>query len=1045
MADPCIKLFGKDVLQTLGPNKYNQFHQLFKEVQAEFLKTNPDTLDSFASASAKTLFEGNKNLRFKTFLWKKFGRESNMTYKNFEKEFFSKENIEYKTLEELTGDLIIKKASIDSTIQFKQNYVTTVKAQSMSNKIVKQMNKWKKQGVKKWFQAFGNKKMADEDIFALVLRSMIYKSKWGDNTPVESIVETVHSRLYYQPRVKIEENWGQGKYPELEKKFSGKPAKATMKALNSNEIAEQVYELMNLVATGKVKVLRNGKISKDLKELTFNKDTNPAKVKIEQIAKDYVELMWAQFKQIKNQNFYFSGTMTNSQFVGKPMLIRDLVVGKEGDMTKAKQRFIDDMVEAVDDETVMQYYGTRSNEFTEGDILREKKNLMDQLWNDYFNYKDEYAFGYKGEETRNRRFIIFKDGRAKLNIIKKYAGATENKRGLGGLSATPLALIHNQMRTIANEQALTQVFGNNVTGFLEKFAKEFSKTDYGVLTKNKYFDWFEQVIINKTQPSRENSTKVGKFLTGFRNLNLMKLGNIVYDQTLLEPWQAAMLMNAKNWKGFKAKPMDFHPLFHSVNQFHKLSKNARGKSKDEMRKLAKMMAISIEQEVGTLNVRHMESLDRLGSPDGLFATSEKWGNLFMNIGITQLSDRQADRSLGVLRYYLTEVLDEAISVKSPTFKWLETTNPNFHKELTRHGINAKDWDDTVKAFRQGRITDDGIDGIVDSTDKLVNIVGFQNSTTKIALKESATLYDKWHKFFQTNIDEAGRPRPDGEIKNLMLLMDKDAETKDMMMGVYKSIMQFKSFQMIIGTKQFGRVYQETQSLAALARFAAHMAVSTFFPAMMVIQLRRISAGKQPFSMDDSTLYEQMLTRMPILGTFAIIPPFEWATQQLIRAGGNLLEEEDEQKKLGTGFDMDRDMERHIFGMTLGAVKDFARTLGDTPSVWQREGLMLGTAEQLYKLGMQGLRSAMPSAPFFNIFKNEVFDTMQYLFDYDSYKRRQKREWKRGESEHDGLFIGKDGLLIDADTTKTWIGEGDQTLDKWYVPLPELLDWDPILK
>ena len=249
------------------------------------------------------------------------------------------------------------------------------------------------------------------------------------------------------------------------------------------------------------------------------------------------------------------------------------------------------------------------------------------------------------------------------------------------------------------------------------------------------------------------------------------------------------------------------------------------------------------------------------------------------------------------------------------------------------------------------------------------------------------------KFFQKNVDEAGRPRPDGEIRNLMLLMDKDAETKDQMMGVYKSIMQFKSFQMIIGTKQYGRIFQE-EGLAGVARLAARMAVVTTIPAIVVIQLRRISSGKAPYSMSDSTLYEQALTRMPILGTFAIIPPFEWIAQQMIRAGGNLMLED--QKKIETGMMADRDVERHIFGMTLSAVKDFIRTFLDTPSAWQREGFGKGSAQAIYKLADQLGRAVAPSGPFINIFKNELFDTLQYVFDYDSYKRRRKREWKRGE-------------------------------------------------
>ena len=283
MADICSKLFSKTTLDGIGVDGYNEIHTLFQRVQKEFLKTNPDILDSFATAQVKNLFGGNKNFQFKMFLWKTFGKESGMTYDNFAKEFLSPENLEFKSLEELTGDLIIKKASLTKTIQFKKNYVTTVKAGAMSNHIVKQLNKWKKKGVKKWFQAFGKKTMSEEDIFGLVLRSMLYKSKWGDNTPLESLHDVAHSKLFYQPRVAIDKNWDAGKYPELQKKY-----KKTLVALNSDEVAEQIYELMNLVATGRVKVLKNGKISKDLTELTFNKGSKDTeiKVKVEEIAKD---------------------------------------------------------------------------------------------------------------------------------------------------------------------------------------------------------------------------------------------------------------------------------------------------------------------------------------------------------------------------------------------------------------------------------------------------------------------------------------------------------------------------------------------------------------------------------------------------------------------------------------------------------------------------------------------------------------------------------------------------------------------------------------
>tara|TARA_R100001594_G_scaffold99946_1_gene134497 strand:+ start:2130 stop:5345 length:3216 start_codon:yes stop_codon:yes gene_type:complete len=1071
MAQKCsIKVFGKQLIDDMYKKTYQgettpsktikqfreELEQQFVDTQKKFLETNPDIIDSFDTVTAKALFQNGQNLDLQVFLYRKFGKaiDENQSFQAFQKEFLTDDVLANKTLEQLTGELVTVKMTKNALVRFKGQYTTQVKSDTLANHVHTMLNKWKSEGSRRWTSGLPmpeflknkwlkNKgKLDDQEIMTYVLRSMLVNSKWADMPPLETLVDVNMSKLYFQPRVVIDQMWRDPNFhgfDDLKKKY-----KNSLDALNDNAIAEQIYELQNKVAfdfgQGKVVQLVDGewKLSNSIKELELtNLAGDVEKVQVHPLAKEYVLQKWKKFSEILDKNASISGSMSKFQFVGKPQLIAKSV--EEAGIEAFKK----DMMNAIDDQTVLNYFGKTFEDTNVLAIKAEKEKLIEKLYNDMIYHKDDYAFGWKGNKDlkRNRRFIIYKNGRVKNEILAKYGG--------GKKAPKFLAQEHNQSRSIANEQALTQMFGADVQGFLGTFKQALRQyDDIGALADTDAMEWFEKIIVDKTQPSKENTTTIGKFLTGFRNINLGKLGMILFDQTIMEPFQAAALLNSKGWEGFNAKGFEFHPLFKSVNQFNDQVKNARGKTKEEMRDMAKMMGISIEQEIGSLTVRHMESLDRLGNPNGVFGWSERFANGFMkHTGIAELSDRQADRALGVLRHYVSSILNEVSAAKSKLstsrqrafspWAWLETNKPQFFAELKRHGFTTKEFKQTLDGWERGLNSEKGIEGIVDSTDKLIDITGFNTIKTKEVLGETSDAYDMWHKFFQNNIDEAGRPRPDEEIRSLMTFMDKTPGQKDWMMGVYKSIMQFKSFQMIIGTKQYGRAFQKG-GMSQVARLAARMAVATFIPALVVVQLRRISSGKQPYSMTDSKLYETALTRMPILGTFAIVPLIELSAQNLIRGGFNLTLDEDKDKKYSTGFEFEKDMDRYMGGMTVSAIRSLVGDIFGAPSVYDKNGFIEGTKININRIGGQTLKTLAPSIPFLNIFKEEFFDTLQYTLDHDGWKRRNKRALKRGETEQDGLFIGNDGILIDTNRPKNITGE-DAELNKWLPSVTQLLD------
>ena len=701
-----------------------------------------------------------------------------------------------------------------------------------------------------------------------------------------------------------------------------------------------------------------------------------------------VDAMKRHFKQVQADNNIAGGDMNFLHFADRVLFnpLRFAVEKVNGTKIIATQeQFVNDMVNALDVGSLKQLKAYEELSYDElaqlpKDIVeKEFKYIANQLYESTTKFEADDL----NKEGRVSPYMLFKDGASELAIREKYT------------TQDPVNALYSQFMRFSEDNAKTRMFGTNLRSFLNELRKTMeSDPNLRKFVDSKGWGYFTTHLLATERPSQINRTQTGRFFTTLRNFNVGALGFIPLDQTMVEPFFAISRMNKANKKWFKdmSTISGHHPLLTSK----------------ENRSVAQHWGLATEHMIGMTQMRLYNTMASSLAEGNLQGWSEKLANGFMRYnGSTWLSDGQASGGLAVLRSNVTSALKTGAS-----WKKLNQTNPDWVRELKRHGFTEQDYDQTVRMFAQ---KDQHGKSIIaskeDGTFDIFKLADYMDRTeaARGGLR-SSTLYDKWHKFFASNVDGLSRIRP-GDMERLRLqwFTDDSNWTSAGISGLFKTITQFKSFSFAVGRRMHGKELQDGGTAGLLSAIASVFAW-TFVGAIAYTQAKEVVNGNNMYSFLDAKLYQKALTRLPILGNLAVIPLTELVIQNFIANGFDIASE------LGAPTTarpfMERDFKDDLFRQFLGPVM---WELGElTTSILSARPIEdpLGSLNNIIQ---DSIDTLAPSIIGFNLFKYFVTDAIEEALDPDKYYNRKAKKDKyaydeRRNNYHNAFYEKLQGIF-----------------------------------
>jgi hypothetical protein len=666
--------------------------------------------------------------------------------------------------------------------------------------------------------------------------------------------------------------------------------------------------------------------------------------------------MKKHFKQIQKDNNVAGGDMNFFHFADR--VAWNPLTLKHRKVLVTSDDFVNEVAQALDPINLKQLKKYENltfeeiNKLDQNIILDELKGMARQIYESTTNYS---AIDFS-KEGRVSSYLLFKDGASEFAIRKKYT------------TQDPVNAIYTQFMRFSEENAVTRLYGKNLQAYFKEL-KDLMSSD-PMMKKYVDSDGYKTFIshLRATQePSTINKTQGGRFFTTLRNINVGHLGFIPMDQTLVEPFFAISRMNRANKKWFRNMKTisGHHPLLTSK----------------ENRNIAEHWGMAVEHIIGMTQMRLYNTMAGTLAEGKFQGYSEKFANGFMRYnGSTWLSDGQAAGGLSVLRSNVTSALDTGAS-----WKTLSETNPDWIRELQRHGFTEQDYAQTLQYWKKKG--PDGKSVIADSDGK-IDIFLLANKMDEAEVKigglRDATLYDKWHKFFNSNVDGLSRIKPgDTEKMRLSFYMDDSSWSGGVIGGILKTITQFKSFSFAVGRRMHGKEMQDG-GMAGLMSAVGSVLAYTFVGSVLYTQAKEVMNGNAPYSFFSSRLYERALTRMPILGNLAVIPFTEMLMQNLIRLGFD--------QELLTAREFKKDAFRQFLGPVTDQLLNLTSDLfGSSPSLGSKTS----------KLTKDLVNIFFPTILGINFFKYYLTDTLEEALDPDAYYRRQMRKDDYAEDERIG--------------------------------------------
>ena len=684
-----------------------------------------------------------------------------------------------------------------------------------------------------------------------------------------------------------------------------------------------------------------------------------------------VDAMKRHFKQVQADNNIAGGDMNFLHFADRVLFnpLRFVVETRGAKKIIATQeQFVNDMVDALDVGSLKQL--TAYSEMSYNELAQLPKDIIEKefkyIANQLYESTTRFEADDLNKEGRVSPYMIFKDGASELAIREKYT------------TQDPVNALYSQFMRFSQENAKTRLYGTNLKGFINELRKTM-ETDPNLRKHidSSGWDLFTTHLLATERPSQINRTQVGRFFTTMRNINVGALGWIPLDQTMVEPFFAISRMNKANKKWFKdmSTISGHHPLLTSKQN----------------RDIAEHWGMATEHMIGMTQMRLYNTMASSLAEGDWQGWSEKIANAFMRYnGSTWLSDGQAAGGLAVLRSNVTSALKTGAS-----WKKLNQTNPDWVRELKRHGFTEQDYDQTVRMFAEkDQHGQSVIASKQDGTFDIFKLADYMDRTeaARGGLR-SSTLYDKWHKFFNSNVDGLSRMKPgDMERMRLSMFQDDSKWSSATISGLLRTITQFKQFSFGVGRRVHGKELQDGGTAGMLSAIASIFAW-TFVGSIAYTQAKEVLNGNNMYSFLDAKLYQRALTRLPILGNLAVIPLTELVFQQAIAEGFDVASD------LGAPTTsrpfMERDFKDDLFRQFLGPViTEIANLttdiLGSNP-IDDPGGTANNIIQDLFAM-------FLPSIIGFNLFKYFVTDAIEEALDPDKYYNTKTRKDKHAYDE-----------------------------------------------
>ena len=744
----------------------------------------------------------------------------------------------------------------------------------------------------------------------------MFDATYGYGGSLEKLKQSTHS-LY----------WGQ----KIDKKLYDQTQDTNWLRNNASKKEEVISILDDLIA-----------MQKDPTIKTSVNNSNTVQYQIAEAIRD-------SYKMMMKENAEIGGKMNFYNIVPKARLNANRL-----DTPAKQQEAIKDIADSLDDRTVFELTDLTSNA-SKVDIEDAKIKLATyEVERAVKGGRDQNAFGISTD--KNKDYFIYKDGASVHKVISKWT----QEEDFGSYFFT-------HIRKLTDQHALTKVAGGDPIQYLNKLETRLQKDPmFRPYVDDTGFKVMKSTIVHMVNPTKSNSNSFVRAISGFRNLNLVKLGFVPLDQLTVEPTLAFLRT---------VSDVQFSKKFNIVGNIGPL----QGKKK---RLAARFNGVAMETQIGAINNRLFGSFNE-SLNEGAFAnvTGKISNNFIYYTGATWLSDGQAAATFNVYRMDISEAFKKGILWKN-----LDKKHQMFKNDLIRNGIDGDMWDQAMRGYQKGtfRNMDDGLGGLFDPA--LI-----ETATKKLQARKISD-YDAWMSYFQKKVDGFGRMRP-GEQAQARLRMYTDSDTIG---AVFKTMTQFKSFTMGFGQRIYGDANLKGGKLGVL-KTATYLGIGLIPAAMVRVQMTEMAKGKPPLKWGEE-LWGRAVVRSGITGWLGLVF-FDDFIKDALKSFNP--EEYDEVSERQLVFSLMDDIAGITFSTLVETLAGGASTI--------LEGIRQAAGDDDADVVDKGLaevtdlmRSFAPNGVIISYLMNYmIYDVWQKMINEDAYYKRQSNIEKRMEENYSG--------------------------------------------
>ena len=695
---------------------------------------------------------------------------------------------------------------------------------------------------------------------------------------------------------------------------------------------------------------------------------------------DFLKFAKQSLMRMVDENNMAGGKMSHFNLSVKPIFNKFKI---ENEIKKyGKENVIQRLMDAYDDATVNHIFKhaearkqynplsesieTRAGNkpLSEEEIIGYKRLLAENDIDTVLNGWADKDFAL--DDLSNTNFRIFKNGQVHNDIIKNFT------------QEETFNTLWVQFQKLGRNHALVKKFGARPREWFRKFEAQV-KRDPLLRKYHGNDEWRDlEAGIKAFVDNRQIATHlVGRIMTGVKNVTVLKLGGIPFEQIFQETFFAFGRMKQneryRGWNPFKFLAWD------SLG----FGTSARNNPRTAL-KFARWDNIAIEHMTGALANRFfggdVNSSLQMGSwVTGSRRLANRWLRTTQS---TSLSDMQAMKSYAYLKSDMTDFLKEAQrkykqAGEKSAWDWAKKQKDYQTRmlELEEAGIGRDLFSQTARDVSNGKLIDKET-GVFDP----YRI----SDQDKPLVARGLTAFDTWSNYFQNRVDAMGRMRASSDnLRKFLITVRRDQDMLNMLKG---AIFQFSSFQ--LGFHQ--RVYQRDMKLGGYGRVASSFAYLTsiiYLGAITNCQVRQVGRGSGMYSWTDSALHKCAFLRTGTLGKWAVMP----FVQHIPHIPFDIMRNKN---PYTATWDAMRRAHQEGYGPALTSLIEFFGY--GTGSVLALPFLPTDLVEtkditkMLQRMGRGLIDTVKPSMPGLNYFIDMMIDYYEMLTDPKGYRRKQKR-------------------------------------------------------